>query len=84
MLFRIDVIFKVKFQAMHLLYYVQRSDFTFDPLSQGTLMTFDQTEFFGGAFANIGLDDEGYIFVPNQCADRSVRKLLSHWFGFAG
>ena len=53
---------------------IQRSDYTTDPLTQGTLMTFDQTEFFGGAFANIGLDDEGYIFVPNQCADRSVRK----------
>lgn len=33
---------------------------------------FDQAEFAGGAPNNIGLDEKGYLYVPNACADDGV------------
>jgi len=43
----------------------------------GTVLKFDQTEFFGnGLNQDIGLEEEGFLFVPDACADGSAGKVV--------
>ncbi|XP_002119263.3 poly(3-hydroxybutyrate) depolymerase-like [Ciona intestinalis] len=58
---------------------LQQHVYPTDTPIQGSILEFDQTEFFGRGFGEIGLDDVGYVFIPDSCADltKSCRLHLS-------
>jgi len=59
--------------AYHILNKILGNIATEETENDGSFSTYDQNEFFDNSANDNGLDDEGYVFIPDRCANGTVQ-----------